>query len=166
MTSLRQEIRQNRPFASAEQETVLNLVRTVGILDGPLRGLLRRESLGVSLYNILRILRGQQGEPLSCSAIGERLVTRVPDVTRLIERLARRGLVERRRCPQDGRKVLITLSDRGAGLLARLDEPVLVLHREMLGHLTRQEMKTLNELLTKTRRPHLAADIPAEGDRT
>ncbi len=151
MTSLQHEIRQNRPFASLEQEVFLNLVRTTGILEAPLRSLLHGEGLRPSHYNILRILRGQDGGCLSCSAIGERMVTRVPDVTRLVEKLAAKGLVERRRCPEDGRKVLVSLTGAGAAVLGRLEEPVNRLHASSLAHMSEKELLLLVSLLTKAR---------------
>lgn len=79
------------------------------------------------------------------------MVTRVPDVTRLVEKLAGRGLVDRRKCPEDGRKVLVSLTDEGAAILSRLEKPLHDMHTELLGHMDGPELETLNTLLTKAR---------------
>jgi len=156
LSTLKQELKQKQPFAAPQQEVFLNVQRTAGILNGPLLKLLRCEGLSPPLYNILRILRGQKGEGLSCSSIGERMVTRDPDVTRLIDRLEKGGLVERERSAEDRRVVLISITAAGMAVLAKLDRPVLDLHRDLLGHLTVKEMAELNRLLVKARQPHVA----------
>lgn len=152
MASLKRELKQNRPFESPEQEAHLNLQRTVSFLDGAVIRELKQAGLSQPLYNILRILRGQQGAAgLSCSGISERMVTRDPDVTRLIDRLTRAGLVQRDRSTSDRRVVVISITAKGLETLAGLDEPVRKLHRDSLGHLTRVELKELNRLLVKAR---------------
>lgn len=156
MPSLQQEIRQGKDFESLEQETHLNLQRTHSLLMGPLFRFLKERDLSVPLYNILRILRGQRGEGLSCSRIGERMVTRVPDVTRLIDKLEKDGLVTRDRSRGDRRVVLIAITPRGLALLKELDAPMRDLHRRTLGHLTTAQMKELNRLLELARQPFTA----------
>lgn len=153
MASLKSELQQNRDFESLEQETYLNLQRTAGILDGPFVKLFKENELRPSLYNILRILRGQRGRGLACSHIGERMVSRDPDVTRLIDKLLTLGLVQRVRSETDRRVVLISITPAGMDLLARLDDAVSNLHHAALGHLTRGELEELNRLLVKARRP-------------
>lgn len=151
MSRLRKELQQTRSFESPEQEVFLNLQRTAGLLAGPFDGVLKRQELSPSLYNVLRILRGQAGQGLACSHIGERMVTRVPDVTRLVDKLVRMELVQRERSGDDRRVVLITIRQRGLDLLAQLDQPMAALHKKGLGHLSARELKELNHLLVKAR---------------
>jgi DNA-binding MarR family transcriptional regulator len=149
--SLRNELRMKKPFSSREEEAVLSLQRTHGVVLGPVHRFLKSSGLSQPLYNILRILRGQGGEALACSQIGERMVTREPDVTRLLDRLVRDGLVERRRSDEDRRVVLVSITRAGLDLLAGMDQTMVDLHKEILGHLTAGEIKELTRLLTKAR---------------
>jgi DNA-binding MarR family transcriptional regulator len=153
MASLKSELLQNKDFESLEQETYLNLQRTVGILNGPFLQLFKQNDLRHSLYNILRILRGQKGQGLACSHIAERMVTRDPDVTRLIDKLMKKGLVQRHRSDTDRRVVLISITEEGMNLLDEMDGPVKELHHLALGHMTRAELEELNRLLVKARHP-------------
>jgi DNA-binding MarR family transcriptional regulator len=153
MTNLRDEIKQTRPFASLEQETHLSLHRTASELGGPFQKLLKKHGLSMSLYNILRILRGQKGHGLSCSNIGERMVSRDSDITRLTDRLLKMDLAERNRSTEDRRVVLTNITKKGLNLLENLDEPMCDLEKNTLGHLTDKEMKQLNRLLEKARNP-------------
>lgn len=151
MASLKSELMQNRDFESLEQEAYLNLQRTAASLNGPFIKLFKKYELSASLYNILRILRGQDGSGLACSHISERMVTRDPDVTRLVDKLLKLGLVHRHRSDHDRRVVLISITEEGRDLLAKLDMPTRELNSRTLGHLTRDELKDLNRLLVKAR---------------
>jgi DNA-binding MarR family transcriptional regulator len=151
MAALKRELKQTKSFESPEQEAFLNLHRTASFLGGPFMKLLKENSLSQPLYNILRILRGQQGGGLSCSHISERMVTRDPDVTRLVDRLEKSALVKRNRSAVDRRVVEISITRKGLQLLSRLDDPMRALHTETLGHLTRADLKELNRLLVKAR---------------
>lgn len=101
-------------------------------------------------YNVLRILRGSP-EALPCGEIGSRMITRDPDITRLLDRLENRGLISRRREPEDRRTVLTRITREGMEVLARLDEPVQAAHRRQLAHLGRERLKSLCELLRTAR---------------
>ena len=151
MSKLQQELRQSRAFTSPRQEAFLNLVRTVGQVSGPFARLFKEHGLSLPAYNVLRILRGQDGEGLACSQIGERMVSRDPDITRLVDRLVRSDLARRERSATDRRMVLITITAAGLALLAELEAPVVALHDEVLGHLSDRELKELNRLLVKAR---------------
>jgi len=151
MTTLRNDLHQTRDFATPEQETLLNLMRTSGQLAGPFDRIFKAHDLSQSLYNVLRILRGQDGAGLACSHIGERMVTRVPDVTRLIDKLIKLGFASRERSAGDRRVVLISITRQGLALLAKMDKPVIEQHQAALGHLSAQELKDLNRLLVKAR---------------
>ena len=144
------ELKKRRPFEHPEQEAALNLMRTADWLGLEFGRLFRQHGLSGPQYNVLRILRGEAA-PLPSLEIAARMVTGVPDITRLIDRLEGAGLVARRRCEEDRRVVFVALTDAGSAAVAGLDEPVLDLHRRLLGHLGRDELETLNRLLVATR---------------
>lgn len=150
-SGLRAEIGKRGPFASPEQEAYLNLLRTHSVLSAEFDRLFRGEGLGESTYNALRILRGAGDEGRACHEIGAHLVARVPDVTRLVDRLEAAGLVERRRDERDRRVVRVHITPRGLEVLGRLDTPVLELHERQLGHMSAEELATLSALLAKAR---------------
>jgi len=101
-------------------------------------------------YNVLRILRGSP-EGLSCGEVGHRMITREPDITRLLERLEKRKLIARRRDPDDRRTVIARVTPLGLAVLDRLDGPVQDIHRTQLGHLGPKRLKALIDLLTVCR---------------
>ena len=150
---LQAELKQNKPFALLETEVSLNLLRTQGVLRGPADALLRASGLSASGYNVLRILRGAGTTGLPCRDIGDRMVTRVPDVTRLLDRLTTDGLVSRERARDDRRVVLTQITSEGRRLVDSLDEPVETLAKESLGHMSQHELRTLSRLLEKARNP-------------
>lgn len=159
--TLREELRMTRNFSSPEEELNLNLQRTVGLLGKPLSRFLKANGLSLAQYNILRILRGQPGRQLPCRQIGLRMVTREPDVTRLLDRLEQDGLVGRDRSEADRRVVMTSITKAGLDLLASLDEPMSRVHKDSLGHLTRAEIRELNRLLVKARQPFLEGEDDA-----
>jgi DNA-binding MarR family transcriptional regulator len=112
--------------------------------------ILKPEDLSSTQYNVLRILRGApQGLP--CGEIAKRMITRDPDITRLLDRLEKRGLISRSREARDRRTVMARITGAGLKLLARLDEPVQAAHRKQLGHLGRQRLRLLTGLLREAR---------------
>lgn len=150
---LREEIQQGRPFETLELEVYLNLRRTHDRLSACVNDLLKAEGISQPQYNALRILRGAGEEGLPSLAVAERMVTRVPDVTRLLERLAKNGLLVRERQESDRRVVRNLLTDKGRELLSRLDEPIRQVHRTVLGHMRQEELLQLNRLLERARDP-------------
>src|SRR5882672_6173362 len=108
--SLGKEIKKVRPFESLEQEAMLNVVRTADVLSAEMNDLFKDAGLSAAQYNVLRILRGA-GEPLACGEIGGRMITRDPDVTRLLDRLTKRKLVSRCRQQSDRRIVSMKITD-------------------------------------------------------
>lgn len=155
--TLRQEIQQSQPFASAEEEAYLNLQRTANVLLQGLTQLLRDQGPGragvtPSQYNVLRILRGSHPEAIACGEIGARLVTPGPDVTRLLDRLERRGWVERERDSVDRRVVRATITLAGLDVLTDLDEPVAGWMYRQLGHLGESGLRRMIESLEQARR--------------
>ncbi len=147
---LQHELKKKRPFESAEQEATLSLVRTNDQLQIFFTRLLREYGLTPSQYNILRILRGE-GAPLPILEIADRTVTVVPGITGLIDRLEQAGLVKRDRCDQDRRVIYVAITDKGTKVLAELDQPVLELHKNLMGHLSLTELKELSRILEKVR---------------
>lgn len=154
---LRQQVKKRHGFASRQQEAYLNLARTHAQLAGAVAGVLKPHGLSEATYNILRILGGVDRFPvdgrrsLPCGEVAERMVTRVPDVTRLMDRLERDGLIARTRSDADRRVVLVAITPAGKRLLRKLDPQVDRVERAMFPALTSAELKTLSRLLAKAR---------------
>jgi DNA-binding MarR family transcriptional regulator len=136
--------------SSFEEAVFLDLVRTSDVLSRRITYVLKNAELSSNQYNVLRILRGAP-EGLPCGEIGSRMITRDPDITRLLDRLEKRELISRSRANKDRRLVLTRITAAGLKLLAELDEPVQQAHREQLGHLGRERLKALSELLRESR---------------
>ena len=148
---LRQTIGQRKPFRSLEAEAFLNIEHTADALMRGLAELLKGADLSPTQYNVLRILRGASPGGLACGEIAERMVTRDPDITRLLDRLARRGLIERARDGRDRRVVTTTITPEGTELVGRLDRPVERLHARQLSHLGERALARLVDLLERAR---------------
>jgi len=139
-----------RQPGSPEETAFLDLLRTADMLTRNAIGVLKAEDLSHTQYNVLRILRGSpQGLP--CGEIAGRMITRDPDVTRLLDRMEKRGLISRARDSHDRRTVLARLTAEGLKLVDRLDEPVQSMHRKLLGHLGKEHLRALRELLAAAR---------------
>lgn len=147
---LQDELKKKRPFELAEQEAILNILRTSDQFQNRFGRLLREYDLTQSQYNVLRILRGE-GKPMPCLEIGDRMIQVVPAMTGLLDRLEKQGLVQRERCTEDRRVVYVELTDAARDLLQRMDNPVMQLHKQLIGHLTQAELKELSRLLEKAR---------------
>jgi DNA-binding MarR family transcriptional regulator len=145
------EIKQKRPFETLEEEVGLALMRTADRLTAGTAEVLRVEDLSQSQYNILRILRGAGGEGLPCGEISARMVRRDPDLTRLLDRLERRGLVSRTRGTADRRVVFAAITAAGLQVLERLDGPVREAASKALAHMPEQRRLLLLELLDEAR---------------
>jgi MarR family transcriptional regulator, 2-MHQ and catechol-resistance regulon repressor len=148
--NLQREIKKRNPFESAEQEALLNLVRTNDRFQFRFARLFREYGLTSSQYNVLRILRGE-GKPLPCLEIADRMIAAVPAITGLIDRLEAMSLVARDRSTEDRRVVFVEITPKALGLLGRLDQPVDDLHKKLIGHLTQAELRELSRLLEKAR---------------
>ncbi len=147
---LQLELKKKRPFDSPEQEAILNILRTSDQFQNRFGRLLREYDLTPSQYNVLRILRGE-GKPLPCLEISERMIQVVPAMTGLLDRLEKQELIKRERCTDDRRVVYVELTEKASLLLERMDQPMTDQHRDMIGHLTRAELKELSRLLEKAR---------------
>ena len=134
----------------AEETAFLDLLRTADMLTRGADWVLKAENLSQTQYNVLRILRGSP-EGLACGEIAGRMITRDPDVTRLLDRMEKRGLISRARESRDRRLVLTRITPEGLKLVNRLDEPVQKIHRKQLGHMGKSRLKTLRDLLAEAR---------------
>lgn len=132
--SLRDEIKQTKPFSSPLEEAALNIIRTAEVIRYAAVEALRPYGITGTQYNVLRILRGAGPAGLPCGAIAERMVTQDSDITRLLDRLSSLGLIERGRSEEDRRVVTSALTADGRKLLTRLDPVVRQLHQDLLGH--------------------------------
>jgi DNA-binding MarR family transcriptional regulator len=137
---------------SLEAHVFLNLFRTCSLFVGQLNDTLRVADISQPQYNVLRILRGAGETGLPSGEIGERMVNRDPDVTRLLDRMEARGLVSRARDSADRRVITVYLSEHGREVVDSLDAPIQALHQQQFGHLSRSDLKMLDELLSKARR--------------
>lgn len=146
--------RQARRFDSPQQEAFLGLWRTYDRLKAIEEGLFGQFGISAQQYNALRLLRAADPEAIPTLALAERLISRAPDITRLLDRLEAKGLVERTRPAANRRVVLVRITSSGLALLCELDEPVREAHELQLGHLSDQELRTLTDLLRAARRPH------------
>ena len=148
---LADEIQQTRPFQSPAQEAFLALLRTTDLLRRTSEKLLEPHDITSQQYNVLRILRGAGRAGLPTLAIAERMVERSPGITRLIDRLEARGLVERTRSEEDRRQVYCTISAGGLAVLAAVDAEVAGMDDELLSMLTADEQEQLIDLLDRIR---------------
>ncbi len=151
MAALKHEIAQQRPFSSPQEEALLNLMRTADCLNRSFHRHTREFGITGTQYNVLRILRGAHPEGLPCSAIGDRMITAEPDITRLLARLKTLKLVRQQRDRQDRRVVLTQISEAGLALLQQMDPLVLQMPKDLLGHLRDEEIAELSRLLELAR---------------
>ena len=151
MASLKREIAQERPFASREEEALLNLLRTSDFFEREVQRRTREWGVTSTQYNVLRILRGAEPEGLTCTAIGERMITAEPDITRLLSRLKVLKLIRQRRDKRDRRVVWTQIAEAGLELLRRMDPMVLAAPKELLGHMSGAEIGEMIRLLERAR---------------
>src|ERR1700687_5169279 len=144
---LQGELKQKIPFTSREAEAYLSLLRTPDPLETQVEAKLKLFGLTGAQYNALRILRGAGPEGLPCREIGERMITRDPDITRLLNRLEDRGFVERTRARHDRRVIYGKITAAGLKLLREMDGPIEKHGREILRHVGQERLKQLIELL-------------------
>jgi DNA-binding MarR family transcriptional regulator len=151
--SLLEELRQTKPFASLEEEALLSIVRTSAVLMDEFEQKLRPYRITVTQYNVLRILRGSEPTGLGRNEIRDRMLTRMPDVTRLLGRMEVAGLVQRTRGDEDRRIVGTRITKEALRLLARLDEVVTDDQKRRFQGVSRQQLQSLVDVLSKVRQP-------------
>ena len=151
MADLKTELRQTKAFPSLHEEAFLNVERTAALLADAFEQMLKPHGITGTQYNVLRILRGAGANGLCRNEVRDRLVTRMPDVTRLLDRMEDAGLIVRERSTEDRRLVSTQLTRKGRELVDSLDGLVTAEHKARLGHLTADQLRTLIELLTLVR---------------
>jgi DNA-binding MarR family transcriptional regulator len=150
MKSTLKSPKKRRPVGSPEEDAFLDLLRTTDMLSRGLVKILKSEDLSSTQYNVLRILRGSP-DGLPCGEIACRMITRDPDITRLLDRLEKRNLISRWREEKDRRTVMGRITPEGLKVLGRLHEPIQTAHRKQLGGLGRERLHALTELLHAAR---------------
>ena len=166
MSPLKEEIAQQRDFSSPEEEAILNLLRTADCLQRFLQHKIRPWGITSTQYNVLRILRGAEPRGLTCSAIGDRMITAEPDITRLLARLKTLKLIRQQRDKRDRRVLWTQISPAGLALLAETDPAIRQYPRDLLGHLDRDQIATLTQLLEQARAKCGALQTPVTCDGT
>jgi DNA-binding MarR family transcriptional regulator len=148
---LQEDIRQRKPFTSLEQEAQLSVVRTASLLVDAFEQMLRPYGITATQYNVLRILRGAEPGGLCRNDLRDRMLTRMPDVTRLLDRMEDAKLVSRARDSDDRRLVSTKITAKGLRLLDEVDDAVTAEHMRRFHHLGKTQLKTLIDLLSEVR---------------
>ena len=138
----------NKPYYAA----IMEIIKTGHAITDSVSRELKEYGIYEPQFNVLRILRGAKGEPLSVNQILERMITKSSNVTRIIDKLEAKGLVSRELCPEDRRRMEVLISPQGLELLKKLDKKVEALHKPMVDNLTQQEAEQLVELIQKLKR--------------
>ena len=152
MTSLKLEIVQERPFSSPEEEAFLYLMRTSDALHRAAQRRIKPWGVPSTQYNVLRILRGAQPHGLTCAAVGNRMITAEPDITRLMNRLKAMKLIRQQRDRHDRRVVWTQISASGLELLKAMDPEIERATLELLGHMSHEQLAELTHLLELARK--------------
>jgi DNA-binding MarR family transcriptional regulator len=140
----------NRPGATPlEDHIFVTLLKAADSLSSRADQLMKASGLTSAQYNVLRILRGAGPEGLPCNTIAERMISRDPDMTRLLDRMEKRELITRERQKEDRRVVKARITDEGLKLLKKMDAPIRELHKSQFAHMTSARLKTLMELLSE-----------------
>jgi DNA-binding MarR family transcriptional regulator len=150
MARLAEEIKMTKPFSLIEEEAMLSLVRTADVVSQRAGDLLKLFDISPAQYNVLRILRGAK-EALACGQIAERMVSRDPDITRLLDRMERRGLISRERDGQDRRVVKTQIGVKGLSLLEEIEPSLAAHHRRQFAALGDKKLRQLVEWLEQIR---------------
>lgn len=148
---LKEELQQTKPFRSLQQEAQLNIVRTSNVLTDAFEKMLKPSGITGTQYNVLRILRGAEPGGLCRNEVSQRLLNRMPDATRLLDRMEVAGLVRRERSQTDRRQVYTHITPKGRELVDSLDQGTDEQHAKALGHMSESQLKQLIELLTLAR---------------
>lgn len=145
-----EEAIKQKMFKTEDERLVINMVYTSGWLNAEQTRYFKQFGISPEQYNVLRILRGQQPNPASVSLIQERMLDKMSNASRLIEKLKQKEFVDRNACPNDRRQVDVVITDKGMKLLAQIDREADLMHA-ICKSLTQQEKETLNTLLDKFR---------------
>lgn len=150
--SIQAELKQRKPFRTLEEEASVSIARTAALIEYAAAEVLRRHDLTPTQYNVLRILRGAEPDGLGRNEVRDRLIFKVSDVTRLLDRLEEMGLVVRTRGGGEDRRVVVArITRKGLDLLAPLDGEIEQFNRQKLGHMGERKLRTLLRLLAEAR---------------
>jgi DNA-binding MarR family transcriptional regulator len=145
------EIQQTKPYTLLEEEALVNLGRTFEVVQQRVSETLKPHQLTPTQYNVLRILRGAGSDGVTCSQVSERMVNHDPDITRLLDRLEARKLVQRERSRDDRRVVITRITKSGLELVNSLDEPIKTLAREQFRGIAKEKIQQLIDILETVR---------------
>jgi len=148
----------DRRFDSLEQEAFLHLWRTYDCLRAIEDQSFARFDMTAQQYNALRLLKAARPQKMPTLTLASRLISRAPDITRLLDKLETRSLIERERMPDNRRVVLVSITQPGVDLLRRMESAVRACNRRQLAHLTPEQLRQLTALLSEARRPHEGPD--------
>jgi DNA-binding MarR family transcriptional regulator len=154
MGTIRDEILQTRPFASAAEEAVVTLVATAGRVRDGLSRVVEQSGITLQQYNVLRILRGGGKDGVPTLEVAERMVEQTPGITRLLDRLEAKGFVTRQRCPKDRRQHLCWITPKSTALLEKLDGPMVQFGEQLMKGLKHEDRVALIRLLDALRAAH------------
>jgi DNA-binding MarR family transcriptional regulator len=155
MDDIQKALKQTKPFGSREEAAYLAIQLAAEDLRSGFSDLFKTKDLTGAQYNVLRILRGAGKAGISCREIGERMINRDSDITRMLDRLEARNLITRERQTDDRRVVLAFIVENGLTILKELDRPVDALHKAQLGHLSEKELETITKLLGSAQKPEI-----------
>jgi DNA-binding MarR family transcriptional regulator len=141
---------QQKEFKDEYNKAIVNILFTQSYIVTKQNSLFKPFSLSPEQYNVLRILRGQNGNPITVSSIQDRMLNKMSNASRLVEKLKQKGLLDRNECPLDRRQVDIMITDKGLELLDRLQEEILAQNKALI-QLEKEEVIQLNMLLDKMR---------------
>lgn len=150
-STIQQDLKQTKPFRSRSQEAYVSLLRTADDSKRYLSNLLAADDITIQQYNVLRILRGAGDDGLPTLSVAERMIELTPGITRLIDRMERKGWVTRERGVDDRRRVWCRITDAGLALLTRLDAPIYSVDDVLNGALSEEELGALTTYLDKIR---------------
>ncbi len=150
-STLYTELGESQPFQVPEQEAYLNLVRTHALLSDEVAELFKQHHLSQPLYNVLKVVARMGDAGMPSQSIAQYMVARDPDITRLVDRLQKDGLIKRERDEQDRRIVRVRVTRSGLEAIEKLDPLIWKLHQQQLGHLNQEKLELLNQLLVEAR---------------
>jgi DNA-binding MarR family transcriptional regulator len=150
-TTIAEEIKQSKPFSSLQQEVYLSILRTADELHSRVATLLKPFGVSTTQYNVLRILRGAGSNGHRCSEIAERMITREPDITRLLDRMAKAGWITQSRDTDDRRVVITRITPEALKLLKEIDKKIVELDRNFMANISEKKLKTILSLMDEVR---------------
>ncbi|HWZ98519.1 MAG TPA: MarR family transcriptional regulator [Candidatus Dormibacteraeota bacterium] len=150
----------NRQQPPLEDQIFIAVMKAADYLGQQAEQLLKSHGLTGTQYNVLRILRGAGQDGLPCRSVGDRMISHDPDMTRLLDRMEKRGLITRERQKDDRRVVKTRITAQGMEMLKRLDQPVREMHKQQFQHMNATKLKQLADLLGECQKP--ASKGPSE----